>query len=121
MMNMTVDPLNAFEGVGEGKLLEAMGLIPYFIADCSDVVPEGVTTEEFNDQLQRIYGFSLGGNMLDNGGEISSEGVYRYPEDPPLSPLAEFKCPKQDITVFVYRYAFVAVRGKGPDILTRMD
>ena len=120
VLDVTIDPLNGFEGIKHSKLFEATGLIPYFVAEAA--LTEGTdTAQEAFNVMNEAYGFGLGDyNMLSDKGEVDSEGLYSYPEDPDLAPMVQFKW--DDMTVWVYQYGLVAVRdGEGNTIMQRMD
>lgn len=115
-----LDPLEKFQKARPSDLIEAMGLIPYFVVEAATEGPEGAAG--VLEAMNNAYGFAIGGNMT--GGTVSEEGVYQYPEDPDLYPYARFTLsgPDGDIAdVFVYPYAIVAVRDNKETLVTRMD
>lgn len=106
---MLFDPLDQKKYRG----VEVLGLIPSFIND-SDVVGKG-----FREALGEQYGFGL---YETTGGSISDEGVYSYPEDPDLQPLALYESPTEKC--YQYDYAIIAIvskDGSTPTFVTRMD
>jgi len=114
-----VDPSGTFEGIKKEKLLAACGLIPYFVQEAALSGP--LTATEVMDVMQECYGFpSL--DMLEGGkGEVSEDGQYRYPEDPPMDPMVKWTMDGTGVEVLMYQYAFVCVRDDETTQLVRMD
>jgi hypothetical protein len=110
-----VDPTSHFKGVPQARLLGALGIVPSFVAYAANVAPE-TTARAMMDAMGEAYGFYMG-DM--EGGTVDAEGVYSYPEDEPLYPLVRWKL--DDVTVYMYQYAIVAVQDKDTTIITRMD
>jgi hypothetical protein len=110
-----VDPTSHFKGVPQSRLVEALGIVPSFVAYAAVEAPE-VTARAVLDAMAEAYGFYMG-DM--EGGTVDAEGVYQYPDDPPLYPLVRWKL--DDVTVYMYQYAIVAVQDKDTTIVTRMD
>ena len=114
------DPLKRFPNATKQALVEACGLIPYFVLEAATVAPEGAAG--VLEAMNNAYGFAIGINLT--GGTVSDEGVYRYPEDPDLYPIARFDVdgPEGAIaSVFIYQCAIVAVRDNKETLVTRMD
>lgn len=118
---MTLDPQGAYVGVNRTKLVDAMGIIPYFVATIA-LTPDIDTAQKGMDGMNEVYGFGLGDyNMLDaEEASIDSVGQYTYTGDPDLFPIAEFKL-NTGLTVWVYQYALVAVTDGENTIMQRMD
>lgn len=115
-MEVTIDPLNAFEGIKDSKLLEACGLLAYFAADVHMMEPESV--QEAWDGLMDNYGF--GDVSSDHWGTVE-DMVYKSSEDDPdMKPLARFGL-TEDIDFLVYQYAICAVTDGETTIMGRMD
>ena len=57
-MKATIDPLKAYEGIKDDKLLAATGLLPYFAAEVYLTQPESVS-EAFS-LLMECYGMGYG-------------------------------------------------------------
>ena len=115
-MIVSVDPNGHFKASGAkmDRLVEACGLLPLFAAQCYG---EGLKDPEaFQKQMVSIYGF--GDYRMD--GTVDSEGVYNYPEDPPLHPLVALSYPENPIEVLIYQYAILAVKGPDETIISRM-
>ena len=70
------------------------------------------------EALEIQYGF---GSLIEmNGGTVTDEGTYLYPDDPPLEPL--IKIERGDETYYQYDYAIIAIVQKsGETFVTRMD
>ncbi len=118
MMTMIIDPNEAFAGIKPKKLVDVMGIIPFFVQDVALSQPESAS--EAFELLQECYGYPVG-DLLENGvGKVEQDGTYIYPDDPDLSPIALFELP-DDIQVFVYQYAFVAVRDAKTTLMARME
>ena len=120
LMKVTIDPLNAYEGIKHTKLWEATGIIPYFVAEAALAETADTKAQDVMDLMNECYGFGLGDyNMLDGGGAIDKDGVYTYPDDEPLSPLVKFDM--EYSTVYIYQYALVAVDDGNTQVMQRMD
>lgn len=90
-----LDPHNYFipkEGMKPQIVAQMLGLIPSFIEDNEDVI---------NIALER---YGMGGPQM-TGGTIE-KGVYKYPEDPDLLPLAT--CFAGGKMVLCYEYGIIA-------------
>jgi hypothetical protein len=112
-----IDPNGAFEKTSQSKLVLAMGALPNWVAQglhdgCSDI-------DALVGSLEKSYGF--GSLHKFDGGEVSSTGVYQYPEDPPMQPLAVMKT--EDLTVWFWQYAMLGIvdNNSGDTFVTRMD
>ena len=111
-----LDPTNHHEGVPDSRLIEALGIVPSFVAYAA-VEHTEATARAILDAMAEAYGFYMG-DM--EGGTVDAEGVYQYPDDPPLYPLVRWKL-DDDVTVYMYQFAIVAVQDKDNTIITRMD
>jgi len=88
-------------------------LVPWSMAIMH--APAGTTFKQvFND----AYPFGL---ISMDGGEIGPDGVYRYPEDEPLYPMAETSYGNEKL--YFYPYAIVGTVNSetGQQWLTRLD
>ena len=113
-----IDPLKDFKSVEPVRLLEACGLLTSFAYEALLEVPEG-SAEDVYTLMVSIYGF---GDMRMKGGTVSPEGVYKYPEDPELKPLAVIQYEGAEGTkVYIYQYGIVAVQDNEATIVARMD
>ena len=110
MIPLHIDPLRRFTQVSPDRIIESLGILPYWI-DPND-------ERTFKEQLEERYAIPLMGLK---GVTIDSTGVYHYPEDPPSYPVAMYAGPKE--TVYFYRYAFVGIVNNETktSFLTRMD
>ena len=119
LIKVAMDPTGHFRNrdVSKDKLLEAMGLIPYFAVAAAAQLPK--TAEKALELMDLEYGFGMG--AMTGAGTVDEDGVYEYPEDPPLYPMAAFRFPESDVTVYVYQYAMVAVVDPETTLITRMD
>lgn len=112
MLKIVIDPTNSYPKDLRGGLMDATGLIPYFIAEAA----EETTARGVYDVMVEAYGF--GGHEMD-GGSVSSDGTYSYPEDPDLAPLVSFELDAG--FVYVYQYGIVGIASPNETIVTRMD
>ncbi len=121
MINVTAntDPLGQFKGIKPNKLIEATGLIPHFIQDVA--LSDPMDAQEAFELMIECYGFGGEDTLAGGKGEVTEEGVYRYPEDPDLYPLVSFTITEQDIEILVYQYGFVVVRDEDNTLMVRMD
>ena len=117
-MKVTVDPLDAYEGIRPAKLLEATGLLPYFAADVALTEPESV--KGAFDDLMECYGMGLG--QEGSGWGTVDDMVYKseHEGDPDMSPLVAFHL-TEDIDFLVYQYAICAVTDGKETLMMRMD
>lgn len=113
---ITIDPLEHYRTVPFSRLWEATGLLPYFFAEAA--LEASNSLEDVKWVVGKCYGFPL----HPMGGEVTDEGVYKYPEDPDLFPLVQFDLP-QDIKILVYEYAITAFCDilTGETFVTRID
>ena len=113
-LTICIDPLARpeFEHYDDEWFMEQVGYIPAFLqAALSD------TTQPLGPALNEAYQHG-GGPMT--GGTYEEGGVYNYPEDPPLYPLAAIECARG--TVYVYLYGIVSIHENGNEpIMYRMD
>ena len=117
-MAVTVDPLDAYEGIKPAKLLEATGLLSYFAADVALTQPESV--KGAFDDLMECYGMGYGQDG--SGWGTVDQMVYKseHEGDPDMSPLVAFHL-TEEISFLVYQYAIVAVTDGKVTLLARMD
>ncbi len=73
------DPLDKFPKATDDNLVELLGFIPEFIMNCDNVVRTALAK----------YGYPASPMT---GGVVNEDGVYLYPEDPPLYPIAKMPC-----------------------------
>ncbi len=111
-VNIIIDPTKSFSNISNDYILESLGLLPSFAAN-----------EQFKDiplkeALHAAYGFGL---FEMHGGIVSEEGIYKYPEDPELIPLAKIE--RDDEYFYQYKYGIVAIKSRDSDkyFVTRLD
>jgi hypothetical protein len=104
-----LDPLNHYERQSPVDIAMSMGLIPEFLHAHDE--------RAVLAQLEQNYGF--GPLHAITGGTVDETGVYRYPEDPPLYPIAETQL--KGTKVRMYPYAIMHISSADTEIVTRMD
>ena len=110
-MLFTIDPLNHYPDMTHADIIESLGLIPPWVAEAE------ATGQTIKASLIENYGPFYMGDMT--GGTIDGDGVYTYPDDPPLYPLV--KAEHNGETFYQYHYGIVAVTTDGGQWVTRMD
>ena len=113
-MVMNLNPLerDEFAPYNNNWYAEQIGYIPAFLQ-----VAIADTTQPLGPALNEAYQHG-GGPMT--GGTYEEGGVYNYPEDPPLYPLAAIECARG--TVYVYLYGIVSIHENDNEpIMYRMD
>jgi len=114
MIKHDIDPTGK-AGMSREECREWAGLLPYWAANASQA---GMTTAEGTlDILAKHYGFPA---SVHHDGELSEEGRYDYPGDPPLYPLVVCHV-TDDVRIFIYLYGLLSVHGPDGDFHTRMD
>ena len=117
-MKGTIDPLNAFEGIKEDKLLAATGLLGMFAADVALTEPE--TVKGAFDDLMECYQYGMGQDG--SGWGTVEDMVYKseHEGDPDMSPLVAFHL-TEEIDFLVYQYAICAVTDGETTLMARFD
>jgi len=93
-ISWVIDPNDKFRHENPNYLLQCLGIIPNFITnDTEDVIKEALLRYQF------------GGPEM-KGGDVDKNGVYSYPGDPLLHPLAS--CMAGGKYIYVYQYAIVS-------------
>jgi len=112
---IALDPLNKYNYMEDSDILEYLGVIPQWLQDYHNAPPEMTLW----DYLSGCYGFPM--NPM-TGGEVTETGMYKYPDDPDLSPLANIML-AEGATVLQYQYGMVAIReaAGGDWTMVRMD
>lgn len=110
-----------FASTDHARLVELAGLIPHWAATYHH------TCGTLREYFERCYTFGLsyhdgGAVVLDQLG--NGDGVYNYPEDPPLYPI--MKIETGDAICYVYEYGLISFIEKQDDgsfkqFHTRMD
>lgn len=105
-----LDPLNKFPDILPTRLVESLGILPMWI-DSDD---ERTARQQFEAK------YEFGVHEM-RGGTIDENGVYQYPEDPPLYPLATMQ--HLDDIIHFYQYAIVGIVNQttGETFMTRLD
>lgn len=105
------DPLNKFSEHSEYEIHNSLGFIPGWALN------EEYLFKPLKEALDDQYGFGL---FEMKGGEITKDGIYKYPRDPELYPL--IKIIRHDEILYQYLYGIVAIVQKdGSSFVTRMD
>jgi hypothetical protein len=107
---IVIDPLGQFKGVKVGALLDALGILPMWLSEIND-------NENIMQEMKNRYQY--GTNEM--GGEVTPAGVYRYPDDPDLFPIATVTI--KDKTAIFYEYSMFSVldNNTGKSATVRMD
>lgn len=103
-----VDPTDSFIHVSPRRLIEACGLIPYWI----DVTDE----RSFQQQVDDAYGFGL---YPFTGSMIKADGTHTYPEDPEMKPYIKWE--REGEVAYMYAHAIMAFIRDGQTFVTRVD
>ena len=106
-----IDPSKKFENLNKSDLMMSLGYIPGWV----------VNQEFFEKPLKEALDLQYGFGMFEmTGGEVTEDGVYKYPQDPDLYPL--IKITRGEETLYQYQYGIVAIVQKdGSAFVTRMD
>jgi len=121
-VKVTIDPHGKYKGIPNRALYDACGFLPEFISGAAMSDPKDA--EEFVQLVRDFYGFSLGGNWLEQGdGTLLDNGTYRYEGDPDLHPYVQFLVPTADgfVEAYVYEYGYFAAQKGDFQWLERMD
>lgn len=112
MLQIELDPTGHYgeHNVNPEYLVPMLGLLPQFLA-------ESDPADDAREAFDKAYGFGLyemtGGNVDKNS------GIFTYPEDPDMYPIAE--CIRGDEIIYFYESAIVAIVSKTSTFVTRMD
>ena len=108
--NTKLDPTGSYTTETAQYIMEACGILPYWVASWPQL---GTLLEHLNQQ----YGFGI---YEMTGGTLSDDGIYQYPEDPPLAPLISIQT--MNGVFYQYLYGIVAIPMEdGAHFVTRMD
>lgn len=99
-------------------VINMCGFLPGWFLNATEQNPD--STEGLAALLAEQYGF--GWPVMPEGSTITETGVYTYPDDPPLHPLAAFRAPGGAL-MLVYPYGITAVRvsNSAPWSIARLD
>lgn len=89
---------------------------------CGFLLPWAVEVQEEEDLVKGLansYGF--GDLMPMTGGVVKEDGVYSFPQDPDLMPIATIE--REQETMYIYFYGIVSIvyKDERPTFVTRMD
>lgn len=90
-----------FLAAASREVIPYLGLLPEMI--CNGDAP-------IHENLANNYPW-FSGWTTDSKATVDSEGVYRYPQDPPLTPICTYT--KDDVIVYQYDYGIVCVIEQG--------
>ena len=109
-----IDPTGHFKNADPAIIKDACGVLPMWAA--AALSKEDLSAAQVYDTMVSMYPFYMGPM---EGATISPEGVWEYPEDPPLYPLS--KQSRGGVSVYIYQYSLVAVTDGEETYMTRMD
>lgn len=113
MLQITLDPKGKHVEYSEDHIKSMLGLIPNFILQAQRDME--IEQYSFAEAMEKQYGWPAGkmeGTVVD--------GVYSYPSDPDLYPLAEYNC-GEGITLYQYEYGIIAYVEPDKTTIVRMD
>jgi len=134
-IEITTDPLNHFHTGWpsfKSEIMQACGAIPIWAIEWATVRMTDSMEITLADFLGKAYKFG----MYPMSGTIAEDGVYLYPEDPPLYPLlkmnfveptnskmhhVEKEHSSNKVMLYQYLHAIVAIIEKGNTLVVRMD
>tara|TARA_Y100000004_G_scaffold134248_1_gene151829 strand:+ start:3496 stop:3873 length:378 start_codon:yes stop_codon:yes gene_type:complete len=93
------------------------GLIPLWVMEWNLRKAMGVDItlfEHLHTQYEARAGMGIKGREM--GGKINDEGIYQYPEDPPMQPYMTWET--EAGTVYFYPYSVMGIPLQGPSITT---
>ena len=98
--------------LSENITIEHLGYIPSILQQALALAPIH-PQEDFLEAVNQSYGFPL----YELGGTIKN-GIYEYPNDPSLEPIAAYLI--DGFTIFQYAYGIMAFMYDTP-VIVRMD
>jgi len=118
-MNIKIhlDPTGAFAKATPEALLDACGYVALWMHE-AQVIEDEHQPESLWDYIDECYGFPM---CLMSGGSIDENGIYNYPGDPALPPVAKWITDNE--MIYMYQYAILAFvdRKTGVARVTRVD
>lgn len=106
------DPLNHFQNVPQSRIIEALGVLPFWVCHPS------YWDHPLQEALELQYQFGPLINL--ERATVTPEGIHHYPGDPDQYPLISIK--RGDETFYQYEHAIVAIiNAQGTSFVTRMD
>lgn len=109
-LRFVVDPTDSYTDVDPIRLVEACGLIPYWI----DVTDD----RSFQQQVDDSYGFGLYPWNLSKT-TIDEDGTYHYEGDPDMKPYMKWE--RDGEVAFMYQSAIMSFIKDGEVFVTRVD
>ena len=89
-------------------LVEACGIIPdFFCSACCEASQGTLTLLAIADKMDELYGCG-GFAQYPLKGSLGDFGVYSYPDDPDMHPLARFSF-EDRFVLYVYQYGICAI------------
>lgn len=99
-ITLTIDPLDKHPDLEQEHLMYLLANVPNWLSTY-DATKEARPLHEY---MADCYGY--GGSPM-TGGTITIAGVYKYPDDPELYPLAYLRCGEH--TVIAYPHEIFAI------------
>jgi hypothetical protein len=122
-LSLKLDPAKRFPDALPHRLIEACGFIPSWLQECHRELQNAETVPTLENVTKFLHGCYLHGGGWDPFGSSSftleSDGVLRYPEDPPFNPYLRVDIGA--VEVFQYSHGIVAVRDGERFEVARMD
>jgi hypothetical protein len=106
---ITMDPTDKYKSIPVDRLVDACGVLIAWAWNA-------VVAENPRKTFTGCYAF---GCTEMTGGVVNVDGVYKFPHDPALHPIASISY--GNATVYIYEYSIVAVVVDGVSFVTRMD
>ena len=110
---ITLDPLHHYEKQESRWFVDTLGFLPIILLDSMG--------KNFHDRAESGYADTAGCPVYWNqDAKITDDGIYQYPEDPDLYPVAKFETGDQ--VAYAYEYGFIACQNESGDwINARLD
>lgn len=119
-MKIEIDPTKSFTTVPVPRLVEAVGMIPGFAGNAYHAHPVAPTARQVFDHMMETYQFGFG-DGTEMSVRIYPDGRWcsDYDEDEDLMPLVKLYW--ENVTIYLYSHALVAIVGPDTTLTTRMD
>jgi hypothetical protein len=119
-MKIRMDPNKQFEDVQVTRIVDAVGILPVFAEAAYVAYPSDPTARQVFDEMMKAYGMGFGdGTTMEVTITPSGTWVSNYEEDEDLHPLVKLFW--EDVTIYLYQHALVAIVGPDTTLATRMD
>lgn len=117
---LDLDPLDAYETLTNGQILNAMGVLPHILSGMYKLHDTFKENADFGyvqtSGFKPFWSYMLSAPTA----IVQDNGLYKYPKDPDRNPLAVLR--NDNESCFIYESGFIAVRGeKGNWITARLD